>query len=308
MTIHRDWIGVMKEECPAAFTKDIPFKPKVAFIDGMPLLMKSSHITRWSELVNFNFARPVKRFMGLGASVVVLGFDVYTFVPGAKSITQANRSKRVAKCSFSDQTQLPTVIPLEYNDFMRNRAFKRRVVQLVVETLPGILDLKGGQELIIDYESCPIRFRYDVAEQKVVQDFMVDIPPMGECDVKCTRWFKRYGDGVAHSVDGDFIPISLINYEAELRNLQANPDSRAARPNKVAIFRMEFGANKDDNDMPESLSKTSKKRSLTGSERQQTVQKAKKTSRPMEYVSIPLLYESMFIAFRQLAGTGFNSR
>jgi len=145
MTIHRDWIGIMKEECPQAFTKDAPFRANVVFIDGMPLLMKSQYVTKWSELVKFNFARHVKRFLGMGASVVVLGFDVYKFVPLAKSITQYNRSKKAVACDFGERTQLPTVVPVEYNDFMRNRSFKRRVIELVVETLPDLIGLRPSQ-------------------------------------------------------------------------------------------------------------------------------------------------------------------
>jgi hypothetical protein len=211
----------MKEESPAAFTKTPPFVPRVAFIDGMPLLMKSESVTRWQDLVRFNFLSALNRFYSMGAKTVVLGFDVYSLVSSAKSITQANRSKKVKPIRFEDGGQLPNVIPVEYNDFMRNRAFKRRVIQLV-----------------IDYESCPILFSYDKTSGKVKQNFMVDIPPMGECDVKCTRWFRLYGDGIAHSVDGDFIPIALMEHESQLRQLA---DSMSP-PVKMAVFRLEFGA------------------------------------------------------------------
>jgi hypothetical protein len=121
---------------------------------------------------------------------------------------------------------------------MRNRAFKRRVIQLVIETLPDMAGLERGRDLIIDYESCPILFSYDKTSGKVKQNFMVDIPPMGECDVKCTRWFRLYGDGIAHSVDGDFIPIALMEHESQLRQLA---DSMSP-PVKMAVFRLEFGA------------------------------------------------------------------
>lgn len=332
MTIHRDWIGIMKEECPCAFTKSIPFRPEVAYLDGMPLLMKAGSISTWSELVKFNFARHVKKFYGMGATVVVLAFDAYAFVPGAKSITQANRSKKAVKCEFDNRAQLPTTIPVEYNDFMRNRAFKRRVVQLVVETLPDLIGLARGQKFIIDYESCPIEFTLDATTNKVVQDFMLDVPPMGECDVKFTRWFRRFGDGVAYSVDGDFIPIALMNYEAELRALGAQQQAsvlgnitdgtqqqmmslsfRNGRPARICILRLEFGAGKDEDE--DEVGVVGNKRALQGSLRQQAGgrggvenPKKKKGGRPMEYVCIPLLYESLFIVFRQMSGTGYNSR
>lgn len=52
---------------------------------------------------------------------------------------------------------------------------------------------------------------------------MTDIPPMGECDVKFTRWGRAYGDMIAHSVDGDFLPIALIEHERNLREVGCPP-------------------------------------------------------------------------------------
>lgn len=291
MTINRDWVGVMKEECPEAFTSKAPFRPRVAFIDGMPLLMKSNTVTKWSELVRFNFGGPVRRFFGMGAKTVVLGFDVYSLVPMAKAITQANRSKHVAKIDFSDASDLPTCIPVQYNDFMRNRAFKRRVIQMVVETLPDILCMDMGQELIVDYESCPIRFCVDPSTRKTVQTFMIDMPPLGECDIKFSRWFRMYGDGIAHSVDGDFIPIALMEHESQVRSLQ----DTAARPSKIAIYRMEFGVDKEDE---AGAGGSGHKRDAHG----KVVATGRKRGRAMEYVSIQLLYECLAMALRQCAG------
>jgi len=45
-----------------------------------------------------------------------------------------------------------------------------------------------------------------------------------------------YGDGIAFSVDGDFIPISLMYHENQLRNLHENPgdDSSEFRLSKIS--------------------------------------------------------------------------
>lgn len=298
MTISRDWVGVMKAECPNAFTKKPPFKPKVAFIDGMPLLMKSNTLSRWGELVQFNFGNPVRRFFNLGAKTVVLGFDVYSLVPMAKAITQANRTKKAVKVDFNEMSELPPCIPVEYNDFMRNRTFKRRVIQLVVETLPDTLKLQAGQELIIDYESCPIRFCLDPASHKIVQSFLVDVPPLGECDVKYCRWFQMYGDGFAHSVDGDFIPIGLMDREAQNRLQRAGTSSLSYQ---VAIYRMEFGVK--DGSGPGDAHAAGQKRDLRGD----AVTHTQKRPRSMEYVNIPLLYDSLFLAVHQMSGTSYQS-
>lgn len=309
MTINRDWVGVMKEECPAAFTEKPPFRPRVAFIDGMPLLMKSGAVTKWDELVRYNFVSAVHRFFRIGAQVVVLGFDVYSLVPMAKAITQANRSKNAHGIDFTDASQLPNVVPVEYNDFMRNRAFKRRVIQMVVETLPGLLALRDGQEFVVDYESCPIRFSHDASLNKVVQTFMVDIPPLGECDVKATRWMRLYGDGVMHSVDGDFLPIALMEYEDRVRRMSGGGGA-VVRPFKMAVYRMKFGAGGDDdgNEGGGQGSSGSKRDSRGVAVVHAGGGVSKKKGRQMEYVMIPLLYECIYLAMRQCAGTGSRSR
>lgn len=167
MTIQGAWVEAMKEECPEAFSKTVPFIPNVAFLDGMIMLMKADTVTRWRELIDRNFVSSVKAFFRLGAAVVVLGFDDYTYVSKAKSITQHNRSKKAVAIDFTSDTQLPAAIPVDYSSCMRNREFKLRVMQLIVETLPGLLDLQMGQTFIVDYRSCPIQFKYNVVTKKV---------------------------------------------------------------------------------------------------------------------------------------------
>lgn len=63
------------------------------------------------------------------------------------------------------------------------------------------------------------------------------MPALGECDIKWTRWFERYGDGIASSTDGDFIPIALMNHEAQLRKLASGVGTRLYQ---VAIYRSDI--------------------------------------------------------------------
>lgn len=126
MTINSHWVEILKKEAPSAFAPCPPFVGKVAYLDGMPLLMTSSTTRRWEDLVNFNFCNPVRRFYRMGTKIVVLAFDDYKFVPIAKSITQANRSKKKAKFEFNERQLLETVIPLDYNERVCNREYKRR--------------------------------------------------------------------------------------------------------------------------------------------------------------------------------------
>lgn len=92
MTIDSGWVRVMKEEVPEAFRSSYPFKggsPKVAYIDGMPLLMISErNVQCWDDLLRNNFARHIQRYFRLGCRAVVLAFDDYDRVPMSKAITQ----------------------------------------------------------------------------------------------------------------------------------------------------------------------------------------------------------------------------
>lgn len=60
MTIDSGWVRVFKEQAPDAFCQACPFRPKVAYIDGMPLLMiAESRTTQWKDFLSNNFARCV---------------------------------------------------------------------------------------------------------------------------------------------------------------------------------------------------------------------------------------------------------
>lgn len=142
MTIDSDWVEVMKGECPEAFTPEPPIRPRAVYIDGMPLLMAGPQTRMWDDLVKRNFAFPIMRYYRMGASTVVLAFDDYRHVPAAKSITQANRSKGKAPFVFGDGQNLESVIPEGYNDRLRNRVYKRRVIDLIVEMLPDCTRLR----------------------------------------------------------------------------------------------------------------------------------------------------------------------
>lgn len=61
MTIDSDWVGVMKGECPDAFTQSCQFHPKAAFIDGMPMLMAGGTTRDWNDLIRWNFGGPVSK-------------------------------------------------------------------------------------------------------------------------------------------------------------------------------------------------------------------------------------------------------
>jgi hypothetical protein len=66
------------------------------------------------------------------------------------------------------------------------------VIHMVAERLPGLLQLKPDQTLIIDYAGCPKEFR--VVDSVVQAREIPELIPMGEADVKFTRYADLYKD------------------------------------------------------------------------------------------------------------------
>jgi hypothetical protein len=272
MTIDSGWVGVMKKEVPCAFQEKYPFKgqPRLACIDGMPRLMRASgdSDSSWDAFVRKNFARPVEKYFRCGCHVVVLMLDNYDEVPMAKSITQANRSKKHAPYEFGEGSQLPTTIPHGYNECLSNRIFKRKVMSMVCTRIVEFISLPATdayvRSLVIDYAGCPVRFDAAPSQPRLCTaqpTFLVDVPPMGEADVKFLRWGAYFGGAmIACSVDGDFIPIALMQHEAAVRGREQGEEGGepggsqegglhghgcqapavAAKPFKVCIYRMKY--------------------------------------------------------------------
>jgi hypothetical protein len=177
MTIDSGWVRVLKDEAPAAFTQKCPFDAMCAVLDGMPLLMAGGHVEEWDQLVTRNFFYAIKRYFDSGVKVVVLAFDDYKYVSNAKSITQANRSKKVAPFSFDERQYLEPKVPIDFNDKLRNRAYKRKVIDCIVASLPKMFDLRYSRSFIVDYVDCPVRYFYNEDTQKLDMEYM-QLPPV----------------------------------------------------------------------------------------------------------------------------------
>jgi hypothetical protein len=89
---------------------------------------------------------------------------------------------------------------------------------------------------------------------------------MGENDLKFTRWAQMFGDSIAHSIDGDYLLISLLEHEKQM--------AFDAVPTQIAIYRLEV-----------TVDCVTKKRKST--------EEAVKKERKYEYVSIPRLYNDI---------------
>lgn len=90
---------------------------------------------------------------------------------------------------------------------------------------------QGGKSFIIDYVECPVRFFFNEETNKLDKEFL-QMPPMGENDVKFTRFSRMYGNCVAHSVDGDYLPIALMEHERQLATSGSGHD-----PVRIAVYR-----------------------------------------------------------------------
>jgi hypothetical protein len=145
------------------------------------------------------------------------------------------------------------------------------VIDYIVATLPRMLDLKHGRSFIIDYVECPVRYFYNQDTLKLDMEYM-QLPPMGENDVKFTRFARIYGDCIAHSVDGDYLPIALMEHEKQVALLGVDSD-----PIKIAVYRLEYNMSP----------KPTPKRTASGDEKPE---KADKKPRSWEFVDITTLY------------------
>lgn len=164
-----------------------------------------------------------------------------------------------------------------------NRTFKGKLIELITMRLPKLLLKRHpGKTVIIDYET-PVKHTFVDNEMK--QEELTDHKPMGEADVKFIRWANQYNKIMLDSIDGDSIPIALMNHERLL--------SQEVCPPKVSIYRMKIMT---DEDIAEK-----KKRKLDAMETAGAVEK--KTSRQYEYLDIHMLYLGLLQSVRQSIGT-----
>ena len=213
MTIDTGWTKLIKKNVPKAFTFDMKDRPTTVFIDGQIKLMCGSHIQSWKQLVRQQFIQCIDSAFQTGACIVVLGFDNYEHVPSAKNMTQAKRSKQHVNVEFDDSDDLPSYMPENWGAAMRNRAFKTKVMHMIINTLRQHYTTdqtlqRRGRTVIFDFV------------QPEVFGTKVDLPVLtdeekrkpGECDIKAFRW-ACYGPLLIFSTDGDYLMIALMQLE-----------------------------------------------------------------------------------------------
>lgn len=302
MTIDSSWIASFKEETPEAFTKHIPFQPKAAFCDGQIRLMRGSAqgLLTWDDYIWQQFQSHVKRFyQNHGVSVVILAFDDYEHVPEAKCMTQQKRRRHLPKLEILEREPLPPVCPSgdRWAQCIANRTFKSKVIALVIRNLPKLLNLQAGQSLIIDYAGCPTEFY--PADQHLQYRTLDHLAPLGEADVKFTRYADIYKDLLVDSVDGDSVPIALLHHENKMRSLTMGSMRTAdllGAPPRICIYRITTRVDESHE------TKKTKENEKTEKENEKNEKTPKLTRRTFEYVNIPMLYEALRTVFAQCMG------
>jgi len=208
-----------------------------------------------------------------------------------KSLTQVKRRKNIPVLPFTTTSELPCMVPEgeRWTQSIANRAFKTRVIDLVLLRLPALL-LQRHQpkrRLIVDYQQ-PVEYRFNTETGLLETRLLEDLPAMGEADIKFTRFADMYGRLMVDSIDGDSIPIALMHHERCLR--------KAVPPPVVSIYRMQLnvaGARKLDS---AGEGKPGKRPAADDQ------QPKKRAPRQYEYVNVHALYEGLKQAIAQSNG------
>ena len=294
MTIDSSWLHAFKEDAPHAFTNTIPFRPRAIFVDGQIKLMQGfqREPLTWDQFIHRQFTRHLQKWFEV-SDIIVLAFDNYEHVPRAKCMTQAKRRKNVPQIPFSEHSELPAMVPEgdRWTQCIANRAFKTRVIDLVLLRLPQIL-LTSGEDhqrkrLIVDYQE-PREFAYDAHEGRVKSEVLMGMPALGEADVKFARYTELYDNLLVDSIDGDSVPIALMHLERALRS------TTPQRIPRIAIYRMELHLVKTERT-------AGVKRGAAGNDDPE-VARSKRERRTYEFVHINALHTLLKQAIAQSTG------
>ena len=288
MTIDSTWIASLKEEAPEAFTKSSPFHPKAVFCDGQIRLMRGHQgdFTTWDTYIWQQFTTHLKKFYEMSTvTTVILAFDDYANVPQAKCMTQIKRRKHLPKLEILEKEPLPPFPPSgeKWDQCIANRTFKSKVIRLVIQELPRLLNLREDQSLIIDYAGSPVEY-ITTPDKSIATKELTNLHPMGEADVKFTRYAEIFRDLMVDSVDGDSIPIALLYHESCIRDLTMGSmmtEDLVDSPPKISIYRIT---------------------TRLAEEKKRKAESDEAPKRTFEYVNITVLYHSIKEIFHQCMG------
>jgi hypothetical protein len=175
-------------------------------------------------------------------------------------MTQAKRAKQRVNYDFAQTSALPSRPPDDWASAMANRTFKVKVVARVLDVTRTWFELKlktdprfAGLTLVLDYRGVPAvvhaagAARGDSVQQFVDSRSWASEPGSvgrGECDIKAYSWLPLARCLCIVSVDGDYLPLSLLQGLAGSR-AQAGAGAGAgagadadAPPREILLFRM----------------------------------------------------------------------
>ena len=295
MTIDSTWLHSFKAETREAFTKKNPFRHNAVFTDGQIRLMQGggpqARLQTWDEYIRRQFLSPLSRFLDT-CDTVILAFDCYDHVPPAKCMTQLKRRRHVPPTDFGEHSCLPPSVPHGegWAAAISNRSFKAKVIELILLSLPGwLLKDRPEKRLVVDY-TAPTAMHWDPERRLVVRQEVDGLPPLGEADVKFTRYADLYQRLMVDSIDGDSVPIALMHHERCL--------AVETSPPRVSIYRLELRER-------EPARPKEDKRSAAGKRKSPDPPAEKPEPRPKrayEYVDVQCLYEALRTAVLQSIG------
>ena len=209
MTIHTQWMNLLRDNATCAFGNCLPEHAEASFIDGQIKLMKGDSVQTWSHFLYSQFGAIITRhFVEYGCKTVVLAFDDKRHVPKAKAITQLKRRSGVNIMEFHENDTLPAEVPKEWKEAIMNPFFKHRVIELVCENVPRLVDPPAGCTLIIDWQDVTAYEYVDPTKAPVIT--VNPCTNISEADLKFPHWMRQLTRSMLiEATDGDYIPIAL---------------------------------------------------------------------------------------------------
>ena len=147
-------------------------------------------------------------------------------------MTQAKRRRHVPPLEFGERSCLPPLVPTgeAWTTAISNRTFKAKIIEYVLLSLPNqLLRENPGKRLIVDY-SDPVSYAWNPDTNVVDCTLLEGLKPLGEADIKFTRYADLFERLLVDSIDGDSVPIALIHHERCL--------AQGLNPPRVCIYRM----------------------------------------------------------------------
>ena len=202
-------MSILRQEASDAFSHGPQHPTEASFIDGQIKLMKSESVQTWSHFLYSQFTSVIMRhYREFGCKTVVLAFDDKRHVPRAKAITQLKRRTGVHIIEFHENDTLPDAVPA-WKEAIMNANFKHKVIQLIVQNVPRLVDPPKGCRLIVDWEDIDV-YEYGEEQEPTVSTMTLPHVKVGEADIKFAQWMQHLMcPMLLEATDGDYIPISM---------------------------------------------------------------------------------------------------